>query len=116
MLRKLLPLVGALAIAGQAHAVAVNMSDFSFAAPATVEMTGTDGSPSYDGPAGRFDGTLSDDFVAAVASLTTDALSPTSFVAWCAELTQTFAFGVTSTSTRWCPGLDHFGAKTNDDS
>jgi len=54
MLQKLLPVFGALLFAGPASAVTVNISDFTFGAPASVDMEGTDGSPSYDGAAGQF--------------------------------------------------------------
>ena len=62
-------------------------------------MTGTDGlSPSYTGQAGEFsrylEGALSVARRRRCASATLDAAAPTSFVAWCAELTQTFSFGV----------------------
>ena len=114
---KLLPLLGALVLATPAHAVSINMSDFSFAAPTTVNMQGTDGSPSYDGQAGRFSGT-SDGGVPGSDllrfGLIDDAATSSSFVAWCAELTQTFNFDVTYDYTL-VSGLAHFGATKNDE-
>jgi hypothetical protein len=79
-------------------------------------MDGIDGSPSYDGPAGRFVGTS--DSVVASSGLQRFALlqaaSSTSFVAWCAELTQTFSFGVTYDYSL-VSGAAHFGAVKNDE-
>jgi hypothetical protein len=113
MFQKFLPLLGALVLAAPAGAVTVNMSDFTFGQPATVNMDGTDGSPSYDGSAGAFSGGLTDSS-AALASLRldlADAASATSFVAWCAELTQSFSFGVNYEYTM-VSGASHFGAAT----
>lgn len=113
---RLLPLLGALVLAAPAHAVSINMSDFSFASPTTVSMDGTDGSPSYDGPAGRFSGT-SDGSAGSAALLrfgVLEAAPTSSFVAWCAELTQTFNFGVTYDYTL-VAGAAHFGAVKNDE-
>ena len=96
MFKKCLPLLGALVLAGPASAISINMSDFTFGSAADVNMTGTDGSPSYEGSAGQFTGGVAD-ALAASTSLRlelTVAAAPTSFVAWCAELTQTFSFGV----------------------
>jgi hypothetical protein len=114
---KLLPLLGAVVLAAPAHAVSINMSDFSYAAPTTVNMQGTGGSPSYDGQAGRFngssDGGVPGSDLLRFGLLSDQALS-TSFVAWCAELTQTFNFGVTYDYTL-VSGLAHFGATKNDE-
>ena len=96
MFKKCLPLLGALVFAAPASAISINMSDFTFGSAADVNMTGTDGSPSYEGSAGQFTGGVAD-ALAASTSLRlelTVAAAPTSFVAWCAELTQTFSFGV----------------------
>jgi len=96
MFKKCLPLLGALVFAAPASAISINMSDFTFGSAADVNMTGTDGSPSYEGSAGQFTGGVAD-ALAASTSLRlelTVAAAPTSFVAWCAELTQTFNFGV----------------------
>lgn len=115
MFKKCLPLLGALAVAGPASAITINMSDFTFGGPVSVTMVGTEGSPSYEGTAGQFSGAVLD---AAAASATlrlaaTDA-APGSFVAWCAELTQTFSFGVTY-EYQQVTGTAHFGAaKTAD--
>ena len=59
MLQKCLPLLGALVLAAPASAVTINLSDFTFAQPATSTWTAR-GSPSYDGAAGAFSGGLSD--------------------------------------------------------
>jgi hypothetical protein len=112
MFKKCLPLLGALILAGPAAAVTVNMSDFTFGAPADVNMDGTDGSPSYEGSAGQFTGGVVDG-LAATASLRLDlaqAASETSFVAWCAELTQTFSFGITY-EYDLVSGASYFGAQ-----
>ncbi|MEO8311331.1 MAG: PEP-CTERM sorting domain-containing protein [Caldimonas sp.] len=112
MFTKYLPLLGALTLATSASAVTVNMSDFTFGAPADYSMVGTGGSPSYDGSAGQFLGTQDD--VASDASALrfslADAASATSFVAWCAELTQSFSFN-TSYDYTLVSGESHFGAQ-----
>jgi hypothetical protein len=115
MFYKCLPLLGALALATPASAITVNMSDFTFGAPADVSMIGTEGSPSYSGRAGQFKGTRGDDGTddAALRLALADAASATSFVAWCAELTQTFSFN-TSYEYTMVSGVAHFGAATTD--
>ena len=115
MLQKFLPLIGALLVAGPASAISVNMSDFSFGSPASVDMQGTDGSPSYEGIAGRFDGGIvSEQATTAKLRLAAAQAAPDSFVAWCAELTQTFSFGVTYQYDE-VAGVSYFGAtKTAD--
>ena len=115
MLQKFLPLIGALLVAGPASAISVNMSDFSFGSPASVDMQGTDGSPSYEGIAGRFDGGIvGEQATTAKLRLAAAQAAPDSFVAWCAELTQTFSFGVTYQYDE-VAGVSYFGAtKTAD--
>jgi hypothetical protein len=115
MLQKFLPLIGALLVAGPASAISVNMSDFSFGSPASVDMQGTDGSPSYEGIAGRFDGGIvGEQATTAKLRLAAAQAAPDSFVAWCAELTQTFSFGVTYQYDA-VAGVSYFGAtKTAD--
>jgi len=115
MLQKFLPLIGALLVAGPASAISVNMSDFSFGSPASVDMQGTDGSPSYEGIAGRFDGGIvGEQATTAKLRLAAAQAAPDSFVAWCAELTQTFNFGVTYQYDE-VAGVSYFGAtKTAD--
>ena len=93
MFLKYLPILGALAMAAPASAITVNMTGFRHGY-ADVSMSGNSGSPSYSGAAGEFQGTLSaSSDVSSLAFRAADA-APTSFVAWCAELTQTFSFGV----------------------
>ncbi len=114
MFQKCLPLLGALVLAAPASAVTVNMSDFTFGLPADVAMIGSDGSPSYSGAAGQFQGSLDNGAAAATASLRldlSDAASATSFVAWCAELTQSFSFN-TSYEYTLVSGAAHFGVPT----
>ena len=110
MLQKLLPVFGALLFAGPASAVTVNISDFTFGAPASVAMEGTEGSPSYEGTAGEFTGGIVDG-LAATASLRLEfaQAAPGSFVAWCAELTQSFSFGV-AYEYQQVSGASYFGA------
>ena len=92
---KLVPLVAALTLAGSAHAITVNMTDFTYGSPVAATMTGTGGSPSYGGSAGAFTGSLSDSPSPDARRSSLGATSsPTSFVAWCVELTQSFNFGV----------------------
>jgi hypothetical protein len=115
MLQKLLPLFGALLLAGPASAITINMSDFTFGAPASVDMEGSDGSPSYEGSAGQFTGGLVDGLVASASlRLELAQAAPGSFVAWCAELTQSFSFGV-AYEYQQVSGDSYFGAaKTAD--
>lgn len=94
MFPKLLPVIAALTVAGSAHAVTVNMTDFTFGSPTSAKVTGTGGSPSYDGSAGAFTGTMTDTPALDARRSSITASSPTSFVAWCVELTQSFSFGV----------------------
>ncbi|MDQ6628546.1 MAG: PEP-CTERM sorting domain-containing protein [Pseudomonadota bacterium] len=99
MSSKYVPLLALLAIAGPAHAINVNMTGFEFGGADSVAMTGTDGSPSYEGAAGPFVGGVSGPVEAPRAALSartaiSAALSPQSITAWCAELTQSFSFGV----------------------
>jgi hypothetical protein len=111
---KFLPLVAALTVAGSAHAVTVNMTDFFFGPAATAVITGTNGSPSYDGQAGAFGGTMTDSAPVQPGHNSLAASSPTSFVAWCAELTQNFSFGVSYEYTL-VGGTAHFGAQRASD-
>ena len=112
MLKKCLPLLGALAIASPAFAITVNMDGFTLGA-ADVVMTGTEGlSPSYTGQAGEFSGNFEGALSGAqnLRSVTLEAAAPTSFIAWCAELTQTFSFGVAYQYTP-VSGVTYFGAQ-----
>jgi len=111
MFQKFLPLIGALLLAAPASAITVNMNDFTFGAPASVDMQGSDGSPSYEGSAGQFTGGVVDG-LAAASSLRLEfaqPAAPSSFVAWCAELTQTFSFGVVYEYEQ-VSGASYFGA------
>ena len=110
MFPKLLPVVAALTLAGSAQAVTVNMTDFTFGSPTRSNITGTGGSPSYDGAAGAFTGTMTDTPAAAAKLLSvTASSSPTSFVAWCVELTQSFNFGVSYDYSLVDGSTYHFG-------
>ena len=112
---KLLPLVAALTLAGSAHAVTVNISDFNYGSPVNATVTGTGGSPSYSGNAGAFVGTLTDNPAPSskFASVTANP-SPTSFVAWCVELTQNFSFGVSYNYSLIDSSQYNFGNVVND--
>lgn len=95
---KLLALASALAAAGPASAITINMSNFAFGDPSSAVMTGSAGAPSYDGAAGEFLGQSAGSSSSAASSnlLKSNAITaePASFDAWCAELTQDFNFGV----------------------
>lgn len=106
---KLLPLVAALTLAGAANAVTVNMTDFNFGTPVNAKIDGTDGSPSYNNRAGAFLGTQTDAPPTDARRNSTTAASPTSFVAWCAELTQDFTFGVNYEYSLVDGSAYHFG-------
>jgi hypothetical protein len=119
MLIKYLPLVALVGLAGPAHAIPVNMTDFVFGSPpAGVNMTGTGGSPSYDGAAGEFAGNFGDALSTssdpALRFGLTEAASTTSFTAWCAELTQSFSFHVSYDYTL-VSGASYFGTQRADD-
>lgn len=114
MTSKLLPLVAALTLAGSAHAVTVNLTDFNYGSPSTAKMTGTDGSPSYEGTAGAFYGTLTDTPASDAKRSSITASSPTSFVAWCVELTQSFSFGVSYEYSLVDGSTYHFGNIVSD--
>ena len=109
MFPKLLPVVAALTVAGSAHAVTVNMTDFTFGSPTSAKVTGTGGSPSYDGSAGAFTGTMTDTPASDARRSSITASPPTSFVAWCVELTQTFNFGVSYDYSLVDGSSYHFG-------
>ena len=111
---KLLPIVAALTLAGAAHAVTVNISDFSYGSPLNAVITGTGGSPSYNGSAGAFAGTLTDTPAPDARRASLTATSPTSFVAWCVELTQSFNFGVSYDYSLIDSASYHFGNLLND--
>jgi PEP-CTERM motif len=111
MLTKCLPLLGALAVASPAFAISVNMDGFTLGA-ADVVMTGTEGvSPSYSGQAGEFSGNFEGALSGAqnLRSAVLDA-APTSFLAWCAELTQSFSFGVSYEYSQ-VSGIAYFGTQ-----
>jgi len=110
MFMKCLPLLSALVFVAPASAITINMSDFTFGAPADVEMVGSDGSPSYEGSAGQFTGGVAEG-LAGTASLRLELAqaAPGSFVAWCAEVTQTFSFGITYEYEQ-VSGASYFGA------
>jgi hypothetical protein len=111
---KLLPLVAALALSASAHAVTVNMTDFNFGTPVSASISGTNGSPSYDGPSGAFKGTLTTDTASSAQRGSITGQSSTSFVAWCAELTQSFSFGVSYDYSQ-VTGAGYFGAQRAND-
>jgi hypothetical protein len=111
---KLLPLVAALTLGASAHAVTVNMTDFNFGPPVSALITGTNGSPSYDGAAGAFAGTPTATSSSAAKQGLITGQSSTSFVAWCAELTQSFNFGVSYEYSQ-VTGAAHFGAQRAND-
>lgn len=94
-----LPLVTALALAlaGPAFGITVNMTDFTFRPPVDVNVTSTDESLAFSGSAGLFfgeaDGALLTTALRTRAAFAVAAAS-TSFSAYCIELTQGFDFGV----------------------
>ena len=112
---KYLPLFGALAIAGPAFGITVNMTDFTYTPPAGVSVTNTGGGPSYAGRAGQFSGQLG----GAASATPTATFGPTataaemSFTSYCAELGQSFLFN-TSYEYTLVSGASYFGAKVDD--
>jgi hypothetical protein len=114
MSMKYLALVGAMAIAGPASAITINMSSFTLGDAADATMLGSSGSPSYDGAAGEFTGQFVSDSTPSLLRSSNAVGSPSSFNAWCAELTQNFYFGVNysySTAT----GAGYFGGQKSTD-
>ena len=75
--------------AAPAFGRAVNVTDFSFSPAVVVD---TSGAQTYSGRAGQFTGSLGP--LAPVGSFGPQA-APTSFTAYCIELTQSFSFNVT---------------------
>ena len=109
---KYLPLVCALATAGPSFAITVNLTDFSFGTAPSLAATDPVNGISFNGQAGRFDGTLDDSAAATMASLMAGAnLVGNSFTAYCAELTQTFNFNVSYTDYSRVGGGSYFGAQ-----
>lgn len=121
MLPKYLLLIAAFTLVGPARAISFNVTDFTFGSANNVVMRGTAGSPSYAGTAGEFSAESSSALAAndglseplALRSAAA-AAAPTSFMAWCAELTQDFTFGVTYTYSEQS-GTSYFGARTRAD-
>jgi hypothetical protein len=109
---KHLTLVAAFALTAPAYAITVNVTDFSFGFASTVPITsGPAGAPTNP-LAGQVRGTYSDGPAASAFRSfgVTEAVSETSFTAYCAELTQDLGFNITYTDYSWETGLDHFGA------
>jgi hypothetical protein len=111
-------LCAALALAGaSAEAITVNITRFPFP-PIGVSVQG-DG-VAFTGPAGQFEGLILDGStglatrIEARAHVVVPAPAPTSFVAYCAELTQQVAFGTPYEYTR-LEGAVRFGAAKADD-
>ena len=113
---KHLPLAAALIGAAPAFAITVNMTDFSFTAPPDVSVTDTLGGLSYNGPAGRFDGTRDDAALSASAlRIAGPNFAATSFTAYCAELTQSFDFNVNYTDYGSVAGSSYWSAQKASD-
>lgn len=115
---KFVPLLGLLAVAPSAFAITVNVTDFSYSDPATVSITDSaNAADNYNGRAGQFFGNLISTPPPAATSpalTSTSAFAPNSFTAYCAELTQTFEFGV-SYEYQFATGPSYFGTqKAND--
>ena len=116
-----LSLLAALSLTAPAFAVTVNVTDFTYPNnPRVVSVSGGASGPSYSGAAGEFSGTFLDSGAAVAsergASLrfgTLDAGNPTSFQAWCGELTQSFTFNTTYTYDQET-GVAHYGAARTD--
>jgi len=112
---KHLPLLGVLsAVASSASAITVNVTDFSFSGAAGVSIIDSaNAANNYNGLAGRFTGDLADASPATApgtAFASTSAVTPGSFTAYCAELTQSFNFNVTYEYS-WATGLSYFGTQ-----
>ena len=101
---KFLPLAGALAMAGPAFGISVNLTDFSFAEPRTVVVTDPSSAGAFEAAlAGQFFGTLtgSDGLGATTSSVARRSVesvvaSSSPFTAYCAELTESFQLGVST--------------------
>jgi PEP-CTERM motif len=116
---KYLPLAGALAIGGPAFGISVNMSDFTYGDPRAITVTDPTSGGTELALAGQFSGvqTGSDGLVVSIESAVRrsaeSAVATTSFTAYCAELTQSFSFGVTYEYAA-VAGLGYFGAAKYD--
>ena len=110
-------LCAALALAGgSAQAITVNITRFPFP-PVSVSVQGDEAS--FTGPAGQFEGLILDGSTSLATRMDARAQvvlapPPTSFVAYCAELTQQLAFGTPYEYTR-LEGAVRFGAAKADD-
>jgi PEP-CTERM motif len=108
MSMKYLPLVGALAIAGPAFGITVNMTDFTYTPPSVVTVNDANNAANnYGGVAGQFSGAMGS--AAGSAARSASATAGASFTAYCVELSQNFAFGVTYDYTM-VSGVSYFGA------
>lgn len=109
MRMKSLPLAAALAVAGPAFGITVNMTDFVYRPPVGVNIVSGDESLSFSGNAGLFSGESSGPLLTGTLRARVAVAASTSFQAYCLELTQGFDFGVAyeyeSTS-----GARHLGA------
>ncbi len=94
-----LPLVAVMGLVSPAQAITVNISGFEFGSADALVLTNQAG-PSYEGQAGAFQGSAAGalPFAAPLPSLQRSisplAATNTSFIAYCAELTQSFFFNV----------------------
>lgn len=100
---------------GSAQAITVNITRFPFP-PTSVSVQSDDAS--FTGPAGQFEGLILDAGTSLAMRMGARAqvvlAPPTSFAAYCAELTQQLAFGTPYEYTR-LEGAVHFGAAKADD-
>ena len=118
MFKKFLPIVAALAVATPASAITVNVSDFFFGSPADVTMNNAlvHDQTNYSGAAGAFMGSFADSSLASSARQSTlaAAAAPTSFIAWCVDLFQTFNFNTPYTDYSLVSPTSLFGAQKSD--
>ena len=106
---KFLPLAAALAIAGPAFGITVNMTGFVFRPPVGVNIVSSDESLSFSGDAGLFVGESSGPLLTGALRARVAIAASTSFEAYCLELTQGFDFGVAYDYAS-TPGASHLGA------
>lgn len=111
MKMKLACVAGAMAMAGPAFGITVNLTDFTYGSPAIdVAVSGTQ---TYNGQAGEFIGSLGG--VPDNSNTSNQAIPApystggSSFTAYCAELTQNVSFGVDYTYSE-VAGTSYFGA------
>lgn len=109
---KLLTLAALALAATQASAISINITDFTFSGPVSVSFNDSvNPSLDYTGQAGQFTGT---ETATSPALRTAAVLPPTSFTAYCTEISQSFSFNNTYQYSM-VDGSSYYTAQKDDD-